>query len=294
VFTPPGLARKFVSKSDPPYSLPPQENSWEHSDGDEDDASYGERTRGRSYEQMSRPQTASSAHHQSPQSHQPSHAHTQSLTSDRTFMDPSGHPPMTEKRPGSLAPPPDPNTGVLHAIPAVASQAVQHHTEPSQPTPARAPSGQPRHLYHYSNPGSALPPLAGTEGHHLPPPVYTRMPSERPVLLPEFRYCQKDGLVKPYRAHHCRLCGTVRCFLASKVLVDGGCPFQCVLRYDHHCPWIGQCVGAFNHKFFVIFLLWSMLFCLWVFTTLLGMNVRHSNKSGDANVDGQHIAIIAL
>ncbi len=23
---------------------------------------------------------------------------------------------------------------------------------------------------------------------------------------------------------------------------------------DHHCPWIGGCVGTYNHKFFVMFL----------------------------------------
>lgn len=45
-----------------------------------------------------------------------------------------------------------------------------------------------------------------------------RKPPLTPVLLPQYRYCEKDELVKPYRAHHCRLCGT------------------CVLKYDHHCP----------------------------------------------------------
>lgn len=38
----------------------------------------------------------------------------------------------------------------------------------------------------------------------------TRMPSNVPILLPEHRYCKRDGIVKPYRAHHCRACGTVR------------------------------------------------------------------------------------
>ncbi|KAF8900441.1 DHHC palmitoyltransferase-domain-containing protein, partial [Gymnopilus junonius] len=62
-----------------------------------------------------------------------------------------------------------------------------------------------------------------------------RKPSTAPVLDPVHRYCTLDGIVKPYRAHHCRACGT------------------CVLKYDHHCPWIGQCVGARNHKYFLNF-----------------------------------------
>lgn len=41
------------------------------------------------------------------------------------------------------------------------------------------------------------------------PPIFSRQPSTRPVLLPEYRYCSKDKIVKPPRAHHCRACGTV-------------------------------------------------------------------------------------
>lgn len=39
-----------------------------------------------------------------------------------------------------------------------------------------------------------------------------RRPSSLPVLHPAHRYCYHDQIVKPYRAHHCRNCGTVsRC-----------------------------------------------------------------------------------
>jgi hypothetical protein len=37
----------------------------------------------------------------------------------------------------------------------------------------------------------------------------SRLPPNVPVLLPAHRYCHRDGIVKPYRAHHCRACGTV-------------------------------------------------------------------------------------
>lgn len=36
-----------------------------------------------------------------------------------------------------------------------------------------------------------------------------RRPSTTPVLHPAHRYCHRDRIVKPYRAHHCRSCGTV-------------------------------------------------------------------------------------
>lgn len=37
-----------------------------------------------------------------------------------------------------------------------------------------------------------------------------RRPPTVPILMPEHRYCSLDEIVKPYRTHHCRTCGTVR------------------------------------------------------------------------------------
>jgi palmitoyltransferase len=43
----------------------------------------------------------------------------------------------------------------------------------------------------------------------------SRRPPATPVLLPAHRYCGTEELVKPYRAHHCRMCGKVDVFLLS-------------------------------------------------------------------------------
>lgn len=59
--------------------------------------------------------------------------------------------------------------------------------------------------------------------HDLPPLPDSRRPPSHPALLPEYRYCYRDQLVKPMRAHHCRVCGTVSCslvFLALDILMS--------------------------------------------------------------------------
>ncbi|CAK9159812.1 unnamed protein product [Ilex paraguariensis] len=55
------------------------------------------------------------------------------------------------------------------------------------------------------------------------------------------RRCDKCSSYKPPRAHHCRVCRT------------------CVLRMDHHCLWINNCVGHRNYKTFFILVLYATM-----------------------------------
>jgi len=57
------------------------------------------------------------------------------------------------------------------------------------------------------------------------------------------RHCKWCAKYKPDRCHHCRVCRT------------------CVLRMDHHCPWIYNCVGFGNHKYFFLLLCYSAIAC---------------------------------
>ncbi|CAA7262198.1 unnamed protein product [Cyclocybe aegerita] len=104
-----------------------------------------------------------------------------------------------------------------------------------------------------------------------------RRPPTTAVLLPAHRYCTTEQFVKPYRSHHCRVCGT------------------CVLKYDHHCPWIGQCVGARNHKFFVNFCQATTVFTSYVFATQLAYVIIEMNSThNSANLNPQEIVLVAL
>ncbi|XDA75323.1 hypothetical protein R6Z07M_005533 [Ovis aries] len=62
--------------------------------------------------------------------------------------------------------------------------------------------------------------------------------------------CPLCGAVRPPGAHHCRVCQ------------------RCIRRAHHHCPWVNNCVGEDNRKFFVLFTLYTALGALHVLLLL--------------------------
>ena len=66
-----------------------------------------------------------------------------------------------------------------------------------------------------------------------------------------YRYCKYCKCIKPPRSHHCSISG------------------KCILNMDHFCPWMNNCVGYYNYRYFILFLVYLSIGCIYVmFLTL--------------------------
>lgn len=68
----------------------------------------------------------------------------------------------------------------------------------------------------------------------------------QPSLPQVSSICKKCIAPKPPRTHHCSVCR------------------RCHLRMDHHCPWLDNCVGFYNHRHFFLYMVFTVLGCLFL------------------------------
>jgi len=81
----------------------------------------------------------------------------------------------------------------------------------------------------------------------------------------DWTICTRCEMYRPPRAHHCRICK------------------HCIRKMDHHCPWINNCVGERNQKYFIQFLLYVGLLSVYA-VSLVAWSWFNASEEGRKDI----------
>ncbi|XP_017263941.1 palmitoyltransferase ZDHHC9 [Kryptolebias marmoratus] len=96
-----------------------------------------------------------------------------------------------------------------------------------------------------------------------PPPRIRNVQINNQIV--KLKYCYTCKIFRPPRASHCSICD------------------NCVDRFDHHCPWVGNCVGKRNYRYFYLFTLTLSLLTIYIFAFNIVHVVMRSVDQGFLN-----------
>lgn len=91
------------------------------------------------------------------------------------------------------------------------------------------------------------------------------------------KWCKTCNQPKPARCHHCHICK------------------KCVLAMDHHCPWMANCVGFYNYRYFFLFLFYMFVGC--VYASLISLEpfmltFKRRSRGGGGLAHGERSTVV--
>merc|ERR1719311_573268 len=109
----------------------------------------------------------------------------------------------------------------------------------------------------------------------MPPRNFELLLGSHPTKL---KYCTTCSIYRPPRCTHCAICD------------------DCVERFDHHCPWVGNCIGKRNYWLFygfvtttgvlTVFVLLTSIIHLSMVCDEIRENSEEDKGVGDAFLEG--------
>jgi len=119
-------------------------------------------------------------------------------------------------------------------------------------------------------------PFAVVDSSSTSPPAHNTSTNTTTTQSQTARVCRRCKTVKPYRAHHCSTCA------------------RCIIRMDHHCPWVNNCVALFNQKYFVLFLFYTACCCVYSGVLLIARFISCTNNIRQCTITGVQVALCVV